>query len=73
MHGTLVFRKYKIRVINVIPGATETPIWSKEVCNQFSDRMLTTEEVARVLVWAFLQKDNIVSEEIVLCPIEGDL
>ncbi|MCZ7610795.1 MAG: hypothetical protein M5U17_11590 [Ignavibacterium sp.] len=73
MHGTLVFRKYKIRVINVIPGATETPIWSKEVRNQFSDRMLTTEEVARVLVWAFLQKDNIVSEEIVLCPIEGDL
>jgi len=73
LHGTLVFRKYKIRVINVIPGATETPIWSKEVRNQFSDRMLTTEEVARVLVWAFLQKDNIVSEEIVLCPIEGDL
>ena len=73
MHGTLVFRKYKIRVINVIPGATETPIWSKEVRDQFSDRMLTTEEVARVLVWAFLQKDNIVSEEIVLCPIEGDL
>jgi len=73
LHGTLVFRKYKIRVINVIPGATETPIWSKEVRDQFSDRMLTTEEVARVLVWAFLQKDNIVSEEIVLCPIEGDL
>ena len=66
-------RKHNIKVINVIPGATETPIWSKEVRNQFSDRMMSTEEVARVLVWAFLQKDNVVSEEIVLRPIEGDL
>lgn len=66
-------RKHNIKVINIIPGATETPIWSKEVRNQFSDRMMSTEEVARVLVWAFLQKDNVVSEEIVLRPIEGDL
>lgn len=66
-------RKHNIKVINIIPGATETPIWSKEVRNQFSERMMSTEEVARVLVWAFLQKDNVVSEEIVLRPIEGDL
>lgn len=66
-------RKHKIKVINVIPGATETPIWSKEIRSQFSERMMSSEEIARVLVWAFLQKDNVVSEEIVLRPIEGDL
>ena len=66
-------RKYKIKVINVIPGATATPIWSKEMRTQFSDRMMTSEDIARVLVWAFLQKENLVTEELVLRPIEGDL
>lgn len=66
-------RKYNIKVINIIPGATETPIWSKEIRNQHSERMMSSEEIARVLVWAFLQKDNVVSEEIVIRPIEGDL
>lgn len=66
-------RKYNIKVINVIPGATATPIWSKEMRNEYSDRMMTSEDIARVLVWAFLQKENLVTEELVLRPIEGDL
>jgi 3-oxoacyl-[acyl-carrier protein] reductase len=66
-------RKHNIKVINVIPGATATPIWSKEIRNQFSDRMMTSEDIARVLVWAFLQKENLVTEELLLRPIEGDL
>jgi len=66
-------RKYNIKVINIIPGATSTPIWSKEIRNQFSDRMMTSEDIARVLVWAFLQKENLVTEELLLRPIEGDL
>ena len=66
-------RKYNIRVINIIPGATETPIWSKEIRDINSDRMMTTEDIARVLVWAYLQKENLITEEIVLKPIQGDL
>lgn len=66
-------RKHNIKVINVIPGATSTPIWSKEIRSQFSDRMMTAEDIARVLVWAFLQKENLVTEELLLRPIEGDL
>jgi 3-oxoacyl-[acyl-carrier protein] reductase len=66
-------RKHNIKVINVIPGATSTPIWSKEIRNQHSERMMTSEDIARVLVWAFLQKENLVTEELVLRPIEGDL
>ena len=66
-------RKHNIKVINVIPGATETPIWSKEMRNEHSERMMSSDEIARVLVWAFLQKSNLVTEEIVLRPIEGDL
>ncbi len=66
-------RRYNIKVINVLPGATETPIWSNEIRTNNSDRMMSSEDIARVLVWAFLQKGNLVTEEIVLRPIQGDL
>jgi short-subunit dehydrogenase len=66
-------RKYKIKVVNIVPGATETPMWSQEIRKENSGRMMTPDNIARLLVWVFLQKDNIVSEEIVVRPIEGDL
>ena len=66
-------RQHNIKVINLIPGATETAMWSKELRSKYAERMMDTENIARVLVWAFLQKDNVVSEEIVLRPIGGDL
>ena len=66
-------RKYKIKVVNVIPGATETPMWSQEIRKEHSERMMTVDDIARLLVWIFLQKENMVSEEIVVRPIEGDL
>ena len=66
-------RKYNIRVIDLLPGTTETPMWSADVRKKNSERMMSTEDIARVIVWAYLQKNNIVSEEIVLRPIQGDL
>jgi short-subunit dehydrogenase len=66
-------RKYGIKVINVIPGATETPMWSQEVRKKYSERMIGTSEIARLLVWLYLQKGNLVSEEILVRPILGDL
>ena len=66
-------RKYNIRVINIIPGATETSIWTREFRNEHSERMMKPESVARVMVSAFLQRDNLVTEEIVIRPIQGDL
>jgi 3-oxoacyl-[acyl-carrier protein] reductase len=66
-------RKYNIRVINILPGATETPMWSAEIRKEHSARMMTSEEVARLLVWVYLQEGNMVPEEIMIKPIEGDL
>jgi sepiapterin reductase len=66
-------RKYNIKVINIIPGATVTPMWSQEVRKESSERMMLPEDIAQLLVWVFLQKENMVSEEIVVRPIEGDL
>ncbi len=66
-------RKYNIRVINIVPGATETPIWSAEMRKEYGEQMMSPESIARVIVSSYLQKDNIVTEEIVLRPIGGDL
>jgi short-subunit dehydrogenase len=66
-------RKYNVRIINVVPGATQTPIWSSEMREKYGDRMMTPEEIAQVIVWLYLQKGNLVTEEIVLRPISGDL
>jgi NADP-dependent 3-hydroxy acid dehydrogenase YdfG len=66
-------RKYNIRVVNIIPGATETPIWDKKTRKEYSEKMMQPESIARVVVSSFLQKDNLVTEEMVLRPVTGDL
>lgn len=66
-------RKYKIKVINIIPGATETSMWSQEVRKEKGERMMNPESIAHTIVSAYLQDDNVVTEEIVLRPVTGDL
>ncbi len=66
-------RKYNIRVINVIPGATETPMWSMKVRQEKSELMMGGEDIAQLLVWLYLQKGNMVTENITVRPITGDL
>jgi short-subunit dehydrogenase len=66
-------REHNIRVINIVPGATETPIWSAEMRKKYGEQMMSPESIARIIVSSFLQKDNLVTEEIVLRPIKGDL
>jgi short-subunit dehydrogenase len=66
-------RKHNIRVINVVPGATDTSMWSQETRKEKSDLMMNPESIAHIIVSAYLQKDNLVTEEIRLRPITGDL
>ena len=66
-------REHNVRVINIIPGATETAMWSQEVRKEKGERMMNPESLARIIVSAYLQKDNLVTEEIVLRPVTGDL
>ncbi|UCH66050.1 MAG: SDR family oxidoreductase, partial [Ignavibacterium sp.] len=66
-------RDYNIRIVNITPGATESAMWTREMREEHSHRMMNPESVARLMVSAFLQKDNIVTEEIIVRPIEGDI
>jgi 3-oxoacyl-[acyl-carrier protein] reductase len=66
-------RKYNIRVIDIFPGNTKTSMWPIEVRKENSKRMMSAKDIARVIVWSYLQEGNMVSEEIYLKPIKGDL
>lgn len=66
-------RKYNIKIINIVPGATDTPMWSMDVRKENSEKMMSSEDIAQLLVWVYLQKGNMVTEEIVVKPITGDL
>lgn len=76
MFGNVIreeLREHNIKVINVMPGATETSMWSPESRKKHSEKMMRPEDISTVIVSAFLQKNNVVTEEIVIRPITGDL
>ncbi|MFA3781546.1 SDR family oxidoreductase [Melioribacteraceae bacterium 4301-Me] len=66
-------REHNIRVINIIPGATKTPIWSNDILEKYSQRMMTPNDISKIVFDVFSLNTNIVAEEIVLRPIKGDL
>ena len=66
-------REHNIRVINILPGATKTPIWPNESLEKFSDRMMSPDEIAKLVYQAYSINSNLVTEEIVIRPIKGDL
>ncbi len=62
-----------VRIINVIPGATDTAIWPEKVRRKYADRMMKPETVAEAIVMVYRQPPEATVEEIVLRPVTGDL
>ena len=66
-------REHSIRVVNIYPGAVRTPIWPSEILEQHADKMMSPDDVAKVVYDVYNEKSNLVQEEIVLRPVSGDL
>lgn len=66
-------RKHNIRVINIYPGATATPIWPESVLQKHGSRMMQPEELARIVRDLYENRGSVVSEEVELRPLKGDL
>jgi short-subunit dehydrogenase len=62
-----------IKVIGIIPGATETDIWSEEMRGKHRERMMQPEDVAQAVVRLLELPDRALPEELILRPIGGDL
>ncbi len=66
-------RKNGVRVIDILPGAVETEMWNRDERRKYHDKMMQPEDVAEVVVSVIRQPKRVLTEEIVIRPIEGDL
>jgi NAD(P)-dependent dehydrogenase (short-subunit alcohol dehydrogenase family) len=66
-------RPQGIRVIAVLPGATDTEIWNSFWPDAPREKMMSAETVARALVDALLLPENTTIEELLILPMVGAL
>lgn len=80
-HGALAFtntlreelRPKKIRVIALMPGATDTEIWNQFWPDAPRERMMSPQAVADSVVGALLLPPNANVDELVINPVAGTL
>jgi NAD(P)-dependent dehydrogenase (short-subunit alcohol dehydrogenase family) len=62
-----------IRVLNVFPGAVETPMWPDRLRKKYAEQMMPVDDVARAIVQTIQLPATVMPEELVLRPQIGDL
>ncbi len=62
-----------VKVINVIPGATETEMWSLKNRKKHGSRMMKPKSVAEAVLSVYQMPDDVVVDEIILRPLKGDI
>lgn len=66
-------RPFNIKVVNVLPGPTETAMWKAADRKKYSHRMMRATSVAEAVLSMYQLPSDVVAEEIVLRPIQGDI
>jgi 3-oxoacyl-[acyl-carrier protein] reductase len=66
-------RMHNIKIVNIIPGPTATPIWADRVLQENYGKMMKAEDVAKIILQLLQNESTSVVEEIRLKPISGDL
>jgi len=66
-------RDKNIRIINISPGPTETPIWPERTINKYTEKMMNPADLAKLVFYLYSEKSNLVAENVVVRPITGDL
>ena len=65
-------RKDRIRILEVKPGATFTPMWG-EVSSEQQKKMMQPRDIATPMIEALLLGAQASLEELTIRPLEGDL
>jgi short-subunit dehydrogenase len=68
-------RTYGIKIIDIIPGATETDMWNAEIRQKYRVDMMQPVDIAKVIVNTIelnIEK-RLITEEVLIRPIGGDL
>jgi ribitol 2-dehydrogenase len=64
-------RRKGVRVVNVMPGPVDTPIWGEKDTPLAREEMLTAEEVAQATINAMTVSSTQVIEDVLLLPQRG--
>jgi short-subunit dehydrogenase len=68
-------RPHNIKVIDILAGATETPLWTEESRAEFSGRMMQPDDIAEAVSSAveLARRERVSVEELLVRPRLGDL
>ena len=66
-------RQHGVRVIAVLPGATETELWGEAERKKYHERMMQPSDIAEMIVSALAEPNRALVEEILIRPIAGDV
>jgi NADP-dependent 3-hydroxy acid dehydrogenase YdfG len=66
-------RTHRVRVVSILPGATDTPMWSPAARRKNRTKMMSARGVAEAVVSAYLMPSDVVVDEMIIRPIGGDL
>ncbi len=66
-------RKYRIRVVSIIPGPVETGMWSRNDRKRYRHRMMSAKGVAESILAVYQTPPDVVVDEIHLRPMMGDI
>ncbi|MBK7446914.1 MAG: SDR family oxidoreductase [Ignavibacteria bacterium] len=66
-------RRYNIKVTNILPGATETPMWDSKSRQRYKNRMMSPSDIARITLEVFQQPRKVLIEEVIIRPVKGDI
>ena len=66
-------RRYNIKVTNILPGATETPMCDSKSRQRYKNRMMSPADIARITLEVFQQPRKVLIEEVIIRPVKGDI
>lgn len=66
-------RKFNVKISNVLPGAVETAMWDNRTRQRYKNRMMTANNIAKIIVNIFEQPKKVCIEEVIVKPIKGNI
>lgn len=66
-------RKMNIKVTNILPGATETAMWDSKTRQKSRNRMMSPEDIGKIVLQTFETPKKVLIEDVVIRPLKGDL
>jgi short-subunit dehydrogenase len=66
-------RPHRVKVVNILPGATETGMWSSAMRKKYSHRMMKARSVGEAVLSIYRMPDDLVVDEMVVRPLAGDI